>query len=135
MARLDTTNGEKPKSRPPIAAAGDHRTQRRRSQHIDSALRAGARVEATLRVATGPQIHVTGARGTPTASIPVLESRLRPVGWKRRLEKNGLVPWAMASAGQARNHVVIEGSSQPQRVTVEGWVDHACHHRTTDRVR
>ena len=49
-------------------------------------MRGGPRVEATLNDATGPNSQVTGARGTPTASMPVLESRLMPAGWKSAVE-------------------------------------------------
>jgi len=42
---------------------------------------AGARVAATLSVATGPKSQVTGASTTPKASELALDSRLIPTGW------------------------------------------------------
>ena len=46
----------------------------------------GARVDATLRVATGPHNQVTGASATPMASTLVLASMFTPAGWLTMLE-------------------------------------------------
>lgn len=71
-------------------------TQRRSTQKQARAERAGARVEATLRVATGPKSNVTGMSGMPIPSTLVLDSRLMPPGWKRAVEYSGLWPWVRA---------------------------------------
>ena len=47
---------------------------------MDSADNAGARVSATLRVAIGPNSHVTGASRIPMATTLVLASRFTPTG-------------------------------------------------------
>ncbi len=61
-----------------------------------SAERAGPRVNATFKVATGPKSQVIGAKGIPMASTLVFASRLMPPGWNSAVEKNGLCPWANA---------------------------------------
>ena len=53
---------------------------------MDRAVRAGPSVEATFKVATGPNSQVTGASGMARASTPVLESRLIPAGWNSAVE-------------------------------------------------
>ena len=65
---------------PPTKAAGVQDTQRRSSQNMARADRAGASVKPTFSVATGPRSSVTGASGTPIARAPTFESRLTPVG-------------------------------------------------------
>ena len=61
-----------------------------------SAERAGLRVRATLREATGPNSQVTGASTMPTATWLVLDSRFTPVGWNMAAEYQGSSPWARA---------------------------------------
>jgi hypothetical protein len=95
-ARLPTTKGEKPKTRPPTSAAGVQCTQRRSNQNMARAEKAGPSVNATFKVATGPKSQVTGAKGMPMASTLVLASRLMPPGWNSAVEKKGLWPWASA---------------------------------------
>ena len=51
-----------------------------------SADRKGLRVRATLRVATGPKAHVTGARTMPSPTSAVFDRRLIPPGWNRCVE-------------------------------------------------
>src|SRR5277367_3964819 len=94
------------------------------------ALRAGARVSATLVAVTGPNSHVTGARTRPTSGPEVFESRLAPCGTLTAPEKNRLCRWVMAQAGQAMNQTSCAGSPHPQVSAAEGWPDHTCHHRT-----
>ena len=93
-ARLVSTKGENPKKSPPTKAAGDQRTHRSSSQHIDSADRAGATTSIRFRVATGPNSQVTGAKPTPRASE--FGAMLMPRGTNSLGEKNGLWPWASA---------------------------------------
>src|SRR5580692_5885311 len=88
-AKLTKTNGENPKISPPTNAAGVQRTQRRRSQNIDSPASGGPSVDATFRVATGPKSHVTGAKTVPTNNVLVFDSRSIPEGWNIVVEKNG----------------------------------------------
>jgi hypothetical protein len=83
---LTKTKEENPKTSPPTKAAGVQRTQRRRSQNMARAERAGPRVEATFMVATGPNNHVTGASTMPMAKTDVLERRSMPAGWNRAVE-------------------------------------------------
>ena len=90
--------------------------------------RAGARVSATLRDATGPNSQVTGANTTPSASSDVLSSRLTPDGWDMAVEKNGSSPWEMACAGQAKNHRNSALSPQPHVEVALGWCDQTFHH-------
>src|ERR1700678_205182 len=94
------------------------------------ALRAGARVSATLVAVTGPNSHVTGARTEPTSGPEVFESRLAPCGTLTTPEKNRLCRWVMAQAGQAMNQTSCAGSPHPQVSAEEGWPDQTCHHRT-----
>ena len=61
-----------------------------------SADRAGLRVRATFKVATGPKSQVTGASTTPMPTSAVLDRRFTPVGWNRAVEYSGLSPWEMA---------------------------------------
>ena len=58
--------------------------------------RTGLKVAATLSVATGPKIQVTGARGRPMATTLVWASMFMPVGWNTAVVKNGFWPWARA---------------------------------------
>ena len=48
--------------------------------------RTGLSVSATFSVAIGPKIHVTGDKGTPIASTPVLAKRLIPCGYPMAVE-------------------------------------------------
>ena len=99
------------------------------------AVSAGARVEATLSDATGPQIHVTGTSGMLSPVTEVLASRLMPVGWKSAVEKKGLCPCASAVAGHWKNHRNNAGSPQPQRVWVVAPSDQAWAHNTKPTAR
>ena len=83
---MSNTIGENPKTRPPTIAAGDQGAQRLSNQNIANAERVGPSVDATFKVATGPNTHVIGASGTPMASIPVFDSRLIPPGWNSEVE-------------------------------------------------
>src|SRR5271156_3035761 len=94
------------------------------------ALRAGARVSATLVALTGPKSHVTGAIATPTSVPEVFESRLAPRGTLTAPEKKRLCRWAMAQAGQAMNQTSCAGSPHPHVSVAEGWPDQTCHHKT-----
>src|ERR1700722_11785711 len=93
------------------------------------ALRAGARVSATLVAVTGPKSHVTGASTRPTSGPDVLERRLAPWGTITTVAKKTLCRCAMAQAGQAMNQTSWAGSPQPQVSADEGWPDQTCHHR------
>src|SRR5271155_4563715 len=95
------------------------------------ALRAGARVSATLVAVTGPKSHVTGASTMPTSGPDVFESRLAPCGTFTAPEKKTLCRCVMAQAGHAMNHTSCAGSPQPHVSADEGCPDHTCHHRTT----
>ncbi len=134
-SKLPRTKGEKPKSNPPMKAAGVQDTHRRRTTNAVKAVSAGAMVEATFSDAMGPQIHVTGTSGMLSPVTEVCASRLIPVGWKSADEKNGFCPCDSAVAGHWKNQRNSAGSPQPHRVWVEApWV-HAWIHRTNPRAR
>ncbi len=95
------------------------------------ALRAGARVSATLVVVTGPKSHVTGASTTPTSVPEVFDSRLAPSGTFTEPEKNRLCRWVMAQAGQAVNQTCCAGSPQAHVNVDDGCPDQTCHHSAT----
>jgi hypothetical protein len=134
-ARLPITMGEKPYSKPAMNAAGVHETHRRTSHIMARAERAGHSVDATFKVATGPNAQVTGASTKPMDKTLVLDRRLMPVGWSIAVEKKRLCPWANAYAGHSRNHTNSEVSPQPQLAVAVGWVDQTPHHTRTDKTR
>src|SRR5664279_5539272 len=85
-------------------AAGHHVTHRRRTKHMDRADRTRASRTTTFHVTTGPNSAVIGEKTVPMASIEVVTSVLRPVGYPCHWVKNGLWPCASAYSAHLRNH-------------------------------
>src|SRR5690242_12828084 len=74
-----TTKGENPKIKPPAAAARSEACRRSHHQAVQLE-RAGARIMAALKLATGPNNKVIGANTTPRAGIDVFHIAFTPDG-------------------------------------------------------
>src|ERR1700733_6570142 len=106
-----------------------HVTRGRTAAKQAHALRAGARVRATLVEATGPKSQVTGAATTPTSVPDVFDKRLAPSGTFTAPEKKRLCRWLMAQAGQAMNQTSCAGSPHPHVSAAVGGPDQTCTHQ------
>ena len=74
--------------------------------------RNGAATSATLTEAIGPKIAVIGRSTAPSAIDEVLANRLVPIGWNTAVEKNGFMPWRMATQSHSKYQAKREESEQ-----------------------